>query len=95
MFVSVLTKASPSSESFTITERTLVQACVLGGSNPTGSERLTIEVYDGSEFRYYRLTIKDDKPNDFYLAAGTYRAHLDRPEEDSVFRLMLSPVVSD
>mgnify|MGYP000474694898 CR=1 FL=1 len=95
MFVSVLTKDTPSSDSFTINERTLVQVCVLGGSNPTGQERLTLQVYDGSDFRYYRLTIKEDKPNDFYLAAGTYRAHLDRAGDDSVFRLMLSPVVAD
>lgn len=95
MFVSTLTKENPSSNSFTLTERTLVQGCVLGGTVMVGSESVKIEVYDGEVYRSYKLSIPPSKPDDFYLAPGTYRVHVDNAVEGTNCIVMLSPATED
>jgi len=107
MFVETLTAAAPKGSEFTITDRTLVQACVLGkdadGGNDsviTGTERVLIQVDSGigagdDRFRYYRKAIPFDDTKDFYLAAGTYRSILEGGKSETSIKLMLSPVTAD
>lgn len=92
MPISTLTSNTPASDSFTLTERTLVQGCILSNSELTGSEFVSIEVDTGSGFAGYKLSVSSGKPDDFYLAPGTYRAYLHNAKAASSVVLSLSPV---
>ena len=96
MIVETLTKASPNGSDFTLADRTLIQACILGSSVVTSGCRVIIEVdVGGGNFEYYRTFLETSKPTDFYLAPNTYRASLENAVDSTSVKVMISPATAN